>query len=287
MLKLNLIHPQQSDIPFKTLVFPDGQPHISLDCRDAMHRVSTSQNAENTEGVAIIARIANPTDVFTVLMAKDILEANGFERVDLHIAYLMSARMDRQMTDFEPFTLRIVAAMINQAGFNRVTIFDPHSDVSTALIHRSKAISNDIFVKNCIEYFYQNKPSDDYALISPDAGALKKIYKVAQYVNAPSVIECSKKRDVKTGHLSGFQTMETDFQGKTCFIVDDICDGGGTFIGLAKLLKERNAGKVVLIVSHGIFSKGFDLAGIDAIYCTDSFQEFGVLPKHLIVFPCF
>lgn len=278
MLKLNLIHPQQSDIKFKTFVFPDGQPHITLDF---------TQNSENTEGVVIVARLANPSDVFMVLMAKDVLEANGFERIDLYIAYLMAARMDRQMTDNEPFTLRIVAAMINQAGFKQVLIFDPHSDVSTALIHRSKAVSNDVFVKNCINHFYQNTLEDAYALVSPDAGALKKIYKVAQFVNAPSVIECSKKRDVKTGHLSGFQTVETDFQGKTCFIVDDICDGGGTFVGLAVILKERNAGKVVLIVSHGIFSKGFDLAGIDAIYCTDSFREFGDLPNNLIVFPCF
>ena len=280
MLKLNFINPKQSDIGYKTLAFPDGQPHIKLDLPP---NPEGEFSAQNTEGVEITARIANPVDLFNVLMAKDVLEASGFERIDLHIAYLMAARMDRQMTDSEPFTLRIVAAMINQAGFRRVTIFDPHSEVSTALILRSKAIGNEIFVKNCIEHFYQNKPKDDYALISPDAGALKKIYKVAQFVDAPFVVECTKKRDVKTGHLSGFATNETDFGGKTCFIVDDICDGGGTFIGLADLLKKRNAGKVVLVVSHGIFSKGFDLAGIDAIYCTDSFKNFENLPNHVVV----
>lgn len=272
MLKLNLINPQQSDIAFKTMVFPDGQPHIKLDL---------SKITDFTEGVEIVTRIANPSDLFMVLLAKDALEANGFERFDLLVTYLMAARMDRQMTEGEPFSLRIVAAIINQAGFRRVRIFDPHSEVSTALILRSKAIGNEAFVKQCITYFYQNKPKDDYALISPDAGALKKIYQVAKFVNAPSVIECSKKRDVKTGHLTGFSSNVADFEGKTCFIVDDICDGGGTFIGLADLLKRRNAGKVVLIVSHGIFSKGFDLANIDAIYCTDSFKNFDNLPNHI------
>ena len=99
----------------------------------------------------------------------------------------------------------------------------------------------------------------------------------------PSVIECSKIRNVKTGQLSGFNTQTLDFQGKTCFIIDDICDGGGTFVGLAALLKSRNARKIVLIVSHGIFSKGFDLANIDAIYTTDSFKDFGELPNHVTV----
>ena len=274
MLKLNLINPKQSDIAFKTMVFPDGQPHIKFDL---------SKIKDFTEGVEIVARIANPSDLFMVLLAKDALEASDFERFDLHITYLMAARMDRQMTEGEPFSLRIVAAIINQADFHRITIFDPHSEVSTALILRSKAIGNEQFVKNCINHFYQNNPQDDYALISPDAGALKKIYKVAQFVDAPSVIECSKKRDVKTGHLTGFSSNVMDFGRKTCFIVDDICDGGGTFIGLADLLKQRNAGKVVLIVSHGIFSKGFDLAHIDAIYCTNSFKDFENMPEHVHV----
>lgn len=59
----------------------------------------------------------------------------------------------------------------------------------------------------------------------------------------------------------------------TCFIVDDICDGGGTFIGTAAMLKSKGAAKVVLIVSHGIFSKGERLEGIDEIFSTDSFRS--------------
>jgi ribose-phosphate pyrophosphokinase len=283
MVKLNLINPQASDIAYKTLIFPDGQPHIVLNLDK--NPTSDLRNPKYTEGVHVIARIANPSDLFTVLMAKDVLESHGFAYIDLTISYLMAARMDRQMTKGEPFSLRIVAAILNQAGFRRISIFDPHSDVSTALILRSKAIGNEAFVGKCLDDFYQNRFRDDFALISPDAGALKKIYKVAQFVNAPLVVECSKKRDVKTGHLSGFHTDVADFYGKTCFIVDDICDGGGTFIGLAALLKSRNAGKIVLIVSHGIFSKGFDLANIDAIYTTDSFRNFDELPPHVVVMP--
>jgi ribose-phosphate pyrophosphokinase len=283
MLKLNLTQPHQSDITYKTLIFPDGQPHIVLN----MDKNPTSdlRNPKYTEGVHIIARIANPTDLFTVLMAKDVLEAHEFEHIDLTITYLMAARMDRQMTEGEPFSLRIVAAILNQASFRRISIFDPHSDVSTALILRSKAIGNEAFVGKCLAHFYQNQERGDYALISPDAGALKKIYKVAQFVNAPSVIECSKKRDVKTGQLSGFHTDVANFNGKTCFIVDDLCDGGGTFVGLSALLKQRNAGTIVLIVSHGIFSRGFDLPNIDAIYTTDSFKDFSDVPQHVVVLP--
>lgn len=90
MLQLNLINPQASDITYKTLIFPDGQPHIVFDFTQnpKLFVIQKEQNAQNTEGASIVARLANPTDLFTVLMAKDVLDAYGFERIDLTITYL-------------------------------------------------------------------------------------------------------------------------------------------------------------------------------------------------------
>ena len=103
--------------------------------------------------------------------------------------------------------------------------------------------------------------------------ARKKIHKLAQFLKIENVVECMKERDVKTGALLSFKTTVTDLSGQTCFIVDDICDGGGTFAGTAKMLKEKGAVKVVLIVSHGIFSKGSIIDSVDEIYTTDSFKQ--------------
>lgn len=130
-------------------------------------------------------------------------------------------------------------------------------------------ISNHSFVQKALEN------TKDYLLISPDGGALKKVYKLAQFLGGQPVIECSKMRDVKTGQLSGFKVFADDLAGKTCVIVDDICDGGGTFLGLAKELKAKNVGKLILVVTHGIFSKGLEelTTVFDEIYCTDSFKE--------------
>ena len=118
-------------------------------------------------------------------------------------------------------------------------------------------------------------PDQPQKLISPDGGALKKIYKVSEYLGGIDVVECSKSRDVKTGKLSGFKVYDDNLQGIDCLIVDDICDGGGTFIGLAEELKNKNAGKLYLAVSHGIFNKGFEaMNAFERIFTTDSFREF-------------
>jgi len=68
--------------------------------------------------------------------------------------------------------------------------------------------------------------------------------------------------------------------------VDDICDGGGTFLGLATALKEKNAGKLSLIVSHGIFSKGFEELNksFDTVFTTNSFRD--IEEEKVVQLPC-
>ena len=82
---------------------------------------------------------------------------------------------------------------------------------------------------------------------------------------------CIKKRDSETGALSGFAVESGDVRDAVCLVVDDICDGGGTFSGIAAVLREAGARSVSLAVTHGVFSRGIELAGIDTTYCTDSY----------------
>jgi ribose-phosphate pyrophosphokinase len=106
-------------------------------------------------------------------------------------------------------------------------------------------------------------------IIAPDAGAAKRANEAATLYQLP-VYQALKKRDAATGRLSNFTCETLPSEGKF-LVVDDICDGGGTFIGLAKatgLPKERLA----LWVTHGIFSgKAADLKNFySAIYTTNS-----------------
>jgi ribose-phosphate pyrophosphokinase len=265
MTTFNFIAPEQSVIRFKTMIFPDGQPHIKID-------MSTLANVDRKLPVRMISRISSANDIMFVLLAKNTLDYLEFEQAELYVSYLLTARMDRVMLDGEPFALKVTAAMINQAGFRKIKIFDPHSEVTTALIDRCYGISNHQFVKDVLDDYIGINNINNYCLASPDAGALKKIHKLAQSLGIDNVVECMKERDLKTGALTSFKTTVENLHGQTCFIVDDICDGGGTFAGTAKMLKEIGASKVVLIVSHGIFSKGTKIEFVDDIYTTDSYR---------------
>jgi len=266
MNTFNLIYPERSDIQFRSVVFPDGQPHVKID----MANIGTM---DRKAPLRILTRLSNPNDLMLVFFIKNTLDYLEFEHIELHISYLLAARMDRVMLEGEPFSLKVVADLINLNNFRKVKIFDPHSEVSTALIHRSYAVTNHSFVKDVLDHYFSAHKRVDYSLVSPDAGALKKIHKLAQYLNDDRVVECMKERDLKTGALNNFKTTTEDLQGQTCFIIDDICDGGGTFAGTATMLKEKGASKVVLVVSHGIFSKGVNIPGVDEIYITDSYRN--------------
>jgi ribose-phosphate pyrophosphokinase len=266
MKTFNLINPEQSDVLFKTMVFPDSQPHIKID-------TASVAGLNKAEPLRILTRISTANDLLLALFIKNTLDYMEFEKVELHISYLLAARMDRVMLDGEPFSLKVIASMLNQAGFQKIKIFDPHSEVTTALTDRSYAVPNHAFVKDALADYFSRNNKTPFSLVSPDAGALKKIHKLAHFLQIDNVVECMKERDVRTGALTSFKTTTENLTGQTCFIVDDICDGGGTFAGTAKMLKEKGAVKVVLIVSHGIFSKGTVIDHVDDIYCTDSFKK--------------
>ena len=294
--------PFGESIIFEAFTFNGGEPHIKIkeEVGNIPRNLFSNKKPELVppkgndyrDDVLITTRIRSFKDLGFLLVATDALKRMGVTKISLLLPYFPAARQDRVMVKGEALTVKIYADIINAAQYETVIILDPHSEVTPALLQRVQVINNHNFVQKAIA------KETDYLLISPDGGALKKVYKLAQFLGSPdmpnfenlaylpqpAVIECSKMRDVKTGQLSGFKIFAEDLQGKTCVIVDDICDGGGTFLGLAKALKAKNAGKLILVVTHGIFSKGLeDLATVfREIYCTDSFQN--KIAKGLIQF---
>jgi ribose-phosphate pyrophosphokinase len=178
--------------------------------------------------------------------------------------------MDRAISWAEPFSLDVVARLINGAGFSQVRILDVHSEVATRLIRNSE---------NLLPFAVVSQVGTSLGnprLVCPDKGARERVEKLAGFSDYESIAYCKKVRDLATGVLSGFEVTEWGLvKGQDTLIVDDICDGGGTFVGLAKELRKAGAKKVNLFVTHGIMSKGWNLEGIDHIYTTDSCTHIG------------
>lgn len=221
--------------------------------------------------------LSNELDITRLALKKDILNRK-FPHLtfSLLLPYVPYGRQDRVTSINESFSLKVYATLLNSLRFNQVVIVDPHSDVTSALIENVKVIlALDVirgFTNLKDRYLGEDKET---FLISPDAGSNKKVNAIGQYFQNP-VVRADKTRNIANGNLSGCIVYHDDFKGADVLIIDDICDGGGTFIMLAKELKAKNCGKVILYVTHGAFTKGtgvlFD-GGIDEIYTTDSFDQ--------------
>jgi len=244
------------EIESNSFLFSGGEVHIKLQ--------------GSADDVLISTRLNDSNDIMKLLLSVDALRRSGTKNISVFIPYLPYARQDRVMVAGEPLSIKVMCNLINSCGFEKVYVYDVHSEVSLALLENCELISNYSLVKEVL------KDRTDYLLVSPDAGALKKIYKLAEALNyTDDIVLCNKVRDVSNGRIKQITVDQDDLQGKDCFIIDDICDGGATFVGVAKELKKRNAGKVSLIVSHGIMSHGETelVDWIDHIYTTDSIKD--------------
>jgi ribose-phosphate pyrophosphokinase len=283
---------QRLKIGYENFTFKGGEPHIKIDPSSLPLRVGTE-----SDEVTITQRIGDFNDVGLLSVTVDALKGL-IPNVKLHLflPYFPGARQDRLMVKGEPFTAAVYVKLLVNMGFETITSFDLHSDVVGGMFAMTKTrfiqISNHRFVLEVLKDLYPQRDTKLPILISPDAGSNKKILSLAKYLtqlNKLDVVKCDKTRDVTTGEITNFDVYTDDLNGKDCIIVDDICDGGGTFLGLAKELKNKNCGKLYLVVSHGIFSKDINtlLNVFDKIYTTNSvdvlrYQQ-GIIPSELRV----
>lgn len=171
---------------------------------------------------------------------------------------LIDAQADRRFNSNESSGLRLVCKFLNAMKAN-FKIFHPHNpEVVEALLYNVKIIDNYGYVGRILsEYFNNGKGvegnyQDNITLFSSDAGGFKPLMKLADKLNwRGEVYGASKSRKYEEGKSKLIQVIDKqNFEGKDILIIDDICVNGGTFIGLAKMLRERNVGKLYLAISH-------------------------------------
>lgn len=209
------------------------------------------------------------SEFFDVAMICDVLKRDK-SNVVLLTNYLPFARQDRATTDDQPFSLKVFCHMLKTLQIDTLGVSDLHSDVFFELMNNSSFTINHFSQLVCFKKIIHNENEINYDLIvSPDKGAIRKSYQIANYLGLP-LVSALKNRDSSTGLLSEPSIDFKDFKPNKILIPDDICDGGGTFIQLADLIKSKLPSTTIdLYITHGIFSKGVEIfkGKFENIYC--------------------
>jgi len=250
-----LSSPSSFEVSLTSFLFSGGEVSVKLDPAVESSKVSR---------LKVHADLRNSNDVMELLMTTDALRRVFKDTpIDLVMPYIPYARQDRVCAYGEALSIKVFADLINAQNYASVMVHDCHSEVGLALLDRVTNVKPSTFIGRVPELL------QGHILVSPDAGANKKVLEVAKsFTWFDTVIRADKVRNVMTGAITDTVVYCDDLKGQNVLIVDDLLDFGRTFVELAKKLKEKNAGKVYLYVTHALLAGGTEpFHGlIDAIY---------------------
>lgn len=240
--------------PINVTLFPDKTSQVWKLPEDDLRQFAST----------VVWRFENEGEFMHLAQLADLLTAQGAV-FELHLPYLPYARQDKEISNDQTFALRTFADLIDTLRAKRVVLYDPHNAKPFQAI-----LDAQVEIRT-----FEKEARAAYDLCAanvwcfPDAGALQRYGRTLCGLGEDRLV-ASKVRDQATGAITGLSIGESvTGSHQRAMIVDDICDGGATFVALAKLLRENGISEVFLFVSHGIFSRGLEplfAAGISRIF---------------------
>jgi ribose-phosphate pyrophosphokinase len=206
-----------------------------------------------------------------LLIITDALRRSSARRITAVVPYFGYARQDRKPGPRTPISAKLVANLITNAGADRVLTLDLHAgqiqgffDIPTDNLYASP-----VMVRDIRERFDLSK----VMVVSPDVGGVVRARGLAKRINAPLAI--IDKRRERAGE-SEVMNVIGEVEGRTCILVDDIVDSGGTLVNAADALLEQGATSVSAYITHGVLSGGavarVTASRLSELVITDSIQ---------------
>jgi len=210
---------------------------------------------ENVRGedVFIVQSTSYPANdhLMELLVSIDALKRGSARRITAVIPYYGYGRQDRKSGPRTPISAKLVANLITEAGADRVVTLDLHAGQIQGFfdIPTDNLFSAPVFVKDIKEQFN----GKDLVMVSPDVGGVLRARSIAKRVEGDLAIV--DKRRERAG-VSEVMNVIGEVKGRTCILVDDILDSGGTLCNAAEALMDHGAESVSVYCVHGVFSGG-------------------------------
>ena len=186
-----------------------------------------------------------------VLVCIDALRRASAREINVIMPYYGYARQDRKASPRQPITAKLVADLIQTAGADRVVTVDLHAAQIQGFFNIP---TDDLTAVPLLSYYFTGDEfkNQDLVVVSPDHGGVVRARRMAEILNAPIAIV--DKRRPRANEVEA-QSVIGDIEGKTCIVVDDICDTAGSLVAACKILKEHGAGDIYTAITHGVFSR--------------------------------
>ena len=267
---LNLVDLSKSDFEYSIYNYPDSEKHIVLHGTDW----------NKYKSINVVTRIASMDDLFILLQVKQIIQHEGVKINILTILYLLGARCDRRFSLGEAVDANIIQSLIGKVSAEYMLFLDPHSiNKKNFDFISSERIGTryNLILKNLDLYRYN--------ICYPDEGAARRYSSESNPYTACLIGEKHRKPDGISISLTESKLLDTDYP---ILVIDDLCDGGGTFAVLANELDTIYPDfKREIWVTHAIQKSGIELLAskYNKVYITNSYKnwENENLPENVTV----
>jgi ribose-phosphate pyrophosphokinase len=238
--------------------FSDGEFNFQID--------------ENVRGgdVFIVQPTCPPTDsnLMELLVMLDAFRRSSAERVTAVIPYYGYARSDKKDRPRVPISAKLVANLITIAGANRVLTIDLHASQIQGFFDIPV---DHLYAAPVMIGYYQDNPLPNLTVVAPDTGGAERARAYAKRLDAELAL-CDKRRE--KANVAEVMNVVGDVDGRSCLIVDDMCDTGGSLTKVARALKEAGAETIHACFTHAVLSgKAVDQladSGIEKIVITNT-----------------
>lgn len=216
----------------------------------------------------------------------DACSRSNAAKIIVVLPYYLNARSDKKDSPGVPIGAAITAKYLSCSVPIQVISLHLHAPQIQALIPTGfHNLSPKRFFGDFIRENYLTNGKDKYLLVAPDAGALKMVGEYSVYLGMDDPCFVSKKRNPETGKIDKMVLYGTnDCSGKTAIIIDDMGDSFGTMFGVTDFLVKQNVERVIIVVSHGLFTgnaidKIKNHPYIDAVITSNSLPQYDNIEK--------
>ena len=210
------------------------------------------QILENVRGadVFVIQPTCSPVNdnLVELLIMLDAFRRASAERITTVIPYYGYARQDRKDRPRVPITSKLVADLLVSAGTSRVLALDLHAGQIQGFFNIP--VDHLYATPVTVDYFRKLKLKDT-VVVSPDPGGVERARAFAKRLRAPLAIIDKRREDADVVEV---MNVIGQVAGKTCLLVDDLIDTGGTLVRGVSALMDKGAARVLACCTHGVFA---------------------------------
>ncbi|GGE66265.1 ribose-phosphate diphosphokinase [Nesterenkonia cremea] len=256
----------------KTMVIASGRAHpelaeeiakelgtelLPMSAYDFANGEMYVRSAESVRGKDVFLLQSHPAPLNNWLMEQlimiDSMKRASAKRITVVSPFYPYSRQDKKGRGREPISARLVADLYKASGADRIMSVDLHTAQIQGFF--DGPVDHLFAVPPLADHIRAQVADDEVTVVSPDTGRVRVAEQWAERLGGAPLAFVHKTRDVTQPNKAESKQVVGQIEGRTCVLIDDMIDTGGTISGAVKVLKDAGAKDVIIAATHPIFSE--------------------------------